>query len=131
MLTKNNSTIQKCIKSKVHSECPPSWSLTCLLFRVTTVNTLEHILPDFFPKGHSYLLYGCLVFLFVFFFSKLGSHKASSPGTCWLPFFHERICHKLLICSCLSGGTWMESPGLFNVPLSGVRTLQLLCRVRC
>ena len=68
MLTKNNSTIQKCIKSKVHSECPPSWSLTCLLFRVTTVNTLEHILPDFFPKGHSYLLYGCLGLFFFFFF---------------------------------------------------------------
>ena len=55
MLTKNNVTIQKCIKSKVNSECPPSWPVMCLLFRVTTVNTLEHILPDFFPKAHSYL----------------------------------------------------------------------------
>lgn len=105
MLTKNNLTIQKCMKSKVNSECPPSWSLTCFLFRVTTVNTLEHILPDFFPKTHSYLH----IWLLLFFFSKLRSHKASSPGTCWLPFFHERICHKLSICSCLSGGTWMES----------------------
>lgn len=93
------------MKSKVNSECPPSWSLTCFLFRVTTVNTLEHILPDFFPKTHSYLH----IWLLLFFFSKLRSHKASSPGTCWLPFFHERICHKLSICSCLSGGTWMES----------------------
>lgn len=128
MLTKNNLTIQKCIKSKVNSECPPSWSLMCLLFRVTTVNTLEHILPDFFPKAHSYLH----IWLPFFFFSpKLGSLKASFPGTCWLLFFRERICHKLLIYSCLSGGTWMESPGLFNVLLSGVRTFQLLCRVRC
>ena len=66
MLTKNNSTIQKCIKSKVYSECPPSWSLRCLLFRVTTANTLEHILPDFFPKTHSYL-HIWLPLLFFFF----------------------------------------------------------------
>ena len=67
MLTKNKLTIQKCIKSKVNSECPPSWPLMCLLFRVTTVNTLEHILPDFFPKAHSYLRIW-LPFSFFFFF---------------------------------------------------------------
>ena len=72
MLTKNNSTIQKCIKSKVYSECPPSWSLRCLLFRVTTANTLEHILPDFFPKTHSYLhIWLPLLFCFFFFFQNL------------------------------------------------------------
>ena len=60
-----------------------------------------------FPQNTFIFTY--MVAFFFFFFPKLRSHKASSPGTCWLPFFHERICHKLSICSCLSGGTWMES----------------------
>lgn len=101
MLTKNNLTIQKCMKSKVNSECPPSWL-------PLQSNYCKHF------GAHPARLFPQNTFIFTymvasFFFSKLRSHKASSPGTCWLPFFHERICHKLSICSCLSGGTWMES----------------------
>ena len=72
-----------------------------------------------------------VAFFFFFFFKNVDHSRHLSLELVGFFFFRDIICHKLLIYSCLSGGTWMESPGLFNVLLSGVRTFELLCGVRC
>lgn len=84
MLIENNLTIQKCIKYKVKSECLPPRSLKGSFFRITTVNTLEHILPDPFPSTFIF------TYMFAFVFFKTWNTQGILPWNLLACFFFMR-----------------------------------------